>query len=61
MKETPGYKLTVAQKKSVTRRAFIELALRLMREGGHFGKPENDGKLSVIKKYVRFEEFCSKY
>jgi hypothetical protein len=37
---------------------FISLALRLMAEGGHFGKPENNGKLSVIKRYVRFEEFC---
>jgi hypothetical protein len=59
-KETPGRPLTAAAKKSVTSRMFIELALRLMRDG-NFGKPENNFKLSVIKKYVRSQEFFSKY
>lgn len=55
------YPLSAAMKNRITRRHYIDLALMLMREGGHFGKPENDGKFSVIKKYVRYEEFCSKF
>lgn len=41
------------------RRSLIKMTLRLMHEGGHF-RPESNMKLSVIKKYVRFEEVIQK-
>lgn len=44
-----------------TRRYYIGFTLVLMRDGVHFGKQENNFNLSVIKKYVRYEEFNLKY
>lgn len=44
-------------RKQTKRYFWIKFTFKLMSDKNcHFGKPENNFKLSVIKNYVRFEE-----